>query len=221
MQLSRFALFHDAPVMQVAALESRLPDFQRQRGELLYREGEPAKALYLISAGMLRFERVSAAGQGFIYGIGTPGHAYGELELVLNTARHATAVAMGELRGRLLPLALFNELYAGEGWFSRNLCTELARSTRLNQSLYRNVLTLAPPVRLARALLWLAGHQQPESPGESLSLSQEELAHVLGLSRQSINKYLKSWQEQGWIDVGYGSVRVLDLVAMGAISAGT
>lgn len=218
MSLSFFKLFNDASAEQLSDLDARLPRFHKQRGDIFYTEGNNADTVYLLSSGLVRFEGANMQGKGFNYGIATPGNIFGELEATLITPYHATAIAMSETRGRIMTLPLFNELFAQQAWFSRNLCGHLARSARANQGLYRNVLTLSPPVRLAKILLWLWENHLPGSAREILALSQEELAHVLGMSRQSINKYMKTWQDNDWISVGYGCIRVLDRDSLAGIN---
>ena len=63
---------------------------------------------------------------------------------------------------------------------------------------------LAPCVRLITPLLSLAG----ASGGTKVTLSQEELAQFLGLSRQIVNQHLQAWRAEGWIALGRGSVTI-------------
>lgn len=217
MSLSLFKLFNDASAAQLSELDARLPRFHKQRGDIFYIEGSDADTVYLLSSGLVRFEGANMQGKGFNYGIATPGNIFGELEATLITPYHASAIAMSETRGRIMTLPVFNELFTQQAWFSRNLCGHLARSARANQAMYRNVLTLSPPVRLAKTLLWL-WKNHISSSSEILTLSQEELAHVLGMSRQSVNKYMKTWQDNDWISVGYGCIRVLDRESLACIN---
>ena len=48
----------------------------------------------------------------------------------------------------------------------------------------------------------------------TLRISQEELANFLGVSRQVVNQYLQGWKARGWVDIGRGSVTVLDQAAL-------
>lgn len=217
MSISCFKIFNNAPAKKIAALEACLTQFHFQRGEHLYTEGDTSDTIYLLAAGLVRFEGANLEGRGFNYGIACPEQIFGELEVALKTRRHASAIAMSEITGWLLPATLFNELFTQEAWFSRNLSEYLAQSSRSNQALYRNALTLSPPVRVANTLLWLWDNYLNSSPRGVLAFSQEELAHVLGMSRQSINKYLRIWQDLCWISVGYGCIRVLDREALAAL----
>ncbi len=70
---------------------------------------------------------------------------------------------------------------------------------------------LGVPERLARRLLSLGklhGHETPN--GVELSISQEEVARFLGLSRQAVNQYLQDWKAQGWLTLGRGKIVIVE-----------
>jgi CRP/FNR family transcriptional regulator, cyclic AMP receptor protein len=57
-------------------------------------------------------------------------------------------------------------------------------------------------------------HGQQKGNRVTLRISQEELANFLGVSRQVVNQYLQGWKGRGWVDIGRGSVTVLDQAAL-------
>ena len=57
--------------------------------------------------------------------------------------------------------------------------------------------------------------------GQLLRITQQELAYLVGLSRQRVNLALAALQQQGLIEVAYGGLRVLDLAALRAYSVST
>ena len=71
-----------------------------------------------------------------------------------------------------------------------------------------------PDVRVARNLAALFNPVLFPGVGEVLRITQQELAYLVGLSRQRVNEALSSLQEQGVIEVAYGGLRVLDLQAL-------
>jgi CRP-like cAMP-binding protein len=79
------------------------------------------------------------------------------------------------------------------------------------------LLSLAP--RLAKRLLSLARQQgRDTADGTVLTLSQEELAQFLGLSRQVVNQYLQSWKNKGWIRLGRGKLVICQKRALQGLS---
>jgi CRP/FNR family transcriptional regulator, cyclic AMP receptor protein len=71
-----------------------------------------------------------------------------------------------------------------------------------------------PDVRVARSLAALFNPVLFPGVGQVLRITQQELAYLVGLSRQRVNEALSSLQEQGIIEVAYGGLRVLDLQAL-------
>lgn len=74
-------------------------------------------------------------------------------------------------------------------------------------------LSLMPaPARVAHRLLLIAeGYGEIESARQVLQLSQEQLALMLSLSRQTTNQILKDLQAQGILHLGYGEIEILDM----------
>ena len=84
--------------------------------------------------------------------------------------------------------------------------------------MYTNVAT---DVRVARNLAALFNPVQFPGVGELLRITQQELAYLIGLSRQRVNEALRALQAQGAIRVEYGGLRVIDLAALRAsVTAG-
>lgn len=210
--LSAFELFRDAPHVQLEAIAAQLQPVRRGRGQALYCTGDESQGLFLLEHGFVRFDHISNRGSALVLGIVGPGNAFGELELIEQCRRVADAVVVTSVRGWQMSNALFYELFQQQGWFSRNLCRHNARSARLHQLLYRNALTLSPQERLARTLLGL-DERFTDAQGV-LHMSQEVLAQLLGVSRQSINVILQEWQAEGWLELGYGRLRLLDREAL-------
>lgn len=75
------------------------------------------------------------------------------------------------------------------------------------------------PVRLAHRLLALDkfGARKAGADGALLSVSQEELAFMLGVSRQSVNRQLKHWEQAGWLRQRYGRIELRDREALAAV----
>ena len=212
MKIAEFALFADAPVDELARLEAALPRLRKAAGETIYHRGSDANGLYLHEAGTVRFDRATREGTAFTIGFCMPGHQFGELELIAGGARDADAIAVSDCAFRFLSAEIFREHFARSAWFSRNLCVIGNHVRRIQARLYRNVMTLDLSGRIAWWLVSLG--QQRVGGGGALKVSQEELAKLIGVSRQSINRHLRCWEEKGWVTIGYGAVTIVDWPAM-------
>jgi CRP-like cAMP-binding protein len=79
---------------------------------------------------------------------------------------------------------------------------------------------LPVPARLAKRLLTLGQmHGQNTAKGVRLSISQEEMARFVGLSRQVVNQYLQSWKLQQWVALGRSNITILDPEALRSVVA--
>jgi CRP-like cAMP-binding protein len=94
------------------------------------------------------------------------------------------------------------------------MCTRL----RWTSELVEDSAFLAGAARLAKRLLVLASlHGRPTQPSQlELRISQAELAHFLGISRQIVNQHLREWQKHHWVELGRGRITIRDRDALRA-----
>ena len=113
-----------------------------------------------------------------------------------------------------LPIANFHELLSESIGFNRFIMNQL--NERLGQFIAaREIDRLnSPDVRVARSLAALFNPVLFPGVGEVLQITQQELAYLVGLSRQRVNMALQRLVAEGWITVAYGGVRVLNLQAL-------
>ena len=113
-----------------------------------------------------------------------------------------------------LPISNFHELLSESIGFNRFIMNQL--NERLGQFIAaREIDRLnSPDVRVARSLAALFNPVLFPGVGEVLQITQQELAYLVGLSRQRVNMALQRLVAEGWISVAYGGVRVLNLQAL-------
>ena len=112
----------------------------------------------------------------------------------------------------IIPRQQFLRVLGNEPQLASHLIQLLCRRVRWTAQLIEDSALLTVPARIARRLLSLArlhGHQT--ASGTKLSISQEELAQFLGLSRQIVNQHLQGWKAKGWILAGRGSVTITNV----------
>lgn len=212
MQLDRFMPFVNAPPAELAALSSSLPRLRRPAGTVIYQRGDAVGGVYFVEAGLVAFSRLSRDGRRVTLAYAPPGLHFGEVELLSGTPRDTDAVVVVDCRLRVLPPERFHALFEGSPWFARNLCRFSNRIRQWQSDSRGNDLLSPLPVRLARTLIELLQYRR--EPSGALRLSQDELASTVGSSRQSVNRHLRSWQQAGWLRIGYGEIRVQDLEAL-------
>jgi CRP-like cAMP-binding protein len=113
-----------------------------------------------------------------------------------------------------LPIESFHRLLEQSIGFNRFVMNQL--NERLGQFIAAREIDRMtnPDIRVARSLAALFNPVLFPGVGEVLQITQQELAYLVGLSRQRVNVALQRLVEQGWIKVTYGGVRVINLNAL-------
>jgi CRP-like cAMP-binding protein len=150
-----------------------------------------------------------------------PGDSFGEIALLDGRHRTATASATAPTDLLLIMRDDFMGLLRRDPTLVSHVLELLCQRLRWVSGLAEESALLPVAARLARRLLSLAkmhGRASPE--GMRLSLSQEDVARFLGLSRQVVNQYLQTWKSHGWVDLGRGKITLLDEAALEGVVAG-
>ena len=186
------------------------------RGDALFHEGDPGDQLYVVLEGKIKLGRSSGDGRENLTAVIGPGEMFGELSLFDPGPRTSTATALTATR--LLSLG-HNEL---QPWLSarpevaRSLLRAMARRLRRTNENMADLVVSDVPGRVAKALLDLstrfgqpAGDEQ-EGIKVAHDLTQEELAQLVGASRETVNKALADFAQRGWIKLEARAVVLLD-----------
>ncbi len=189
-------------------------------GAVLFHEGEPGDSLHVVVEGRIRVAVVSSTGEEATVAYVGPGDCFGEMSVFDGRARSATGIAAEKTKTFVLTRDAFVE------WVSERPQAALALLETLSLRLRRADENLADlafldlPHRLAKQLLTLsAEHGERTNGGEPrLRVTQGELASMLAVSRESVNKQLNYFQREGWSALGRGWVRVLDAQALRTFS---
>jgi CRP-like cAMP-binding protein len=183
-------------------------------GATVFAQGDAADALYVVVSGELRVVVASPGGDEATIALIRPGEACGELGLIDGQPRSASVVASQP--AKLLSVRRNDFI----DWLRPRPDAALALLETLSIRIRRVNETLADfafldlPQRLAKRLVELARAAGPEG---LVRVTQSELASMLGVSRESVNKELNALAREGSIELGRGSVRVIDASALGRL----
>jgi len=185
---------------------------QLQRGDSLFLKGSAPDALFGVVSGALRVSVVAPGGREAVIAVLEPGHWFGEVSLFVGRERVYDTCAVEPAEVAVVAAEDFHRLVdtqpAVHMAFTRLVCM------RLRQALaWIDDAILQPlPVRLAHRLLTLDARPGAAAADGAavLAVSQEDLAFMLGVSRQSVNRQLKLWEDEGVLRVGYRVVELMD-----------
>ena len=184
------------------------------RGDVLFHEGEPGDCLYVIQSGRVKLGRRSNDGRENLLAVLGPSELIGELSLFDPGLRTATATALTDtvvLRMGHDELATW---LATTPSVAEHLLRTLARRLRRTNEALADLVFTDVPGRVAKALLDLSTRfGQPVTDGVRVThgLTQEELAQLVGASRETVNKALADFAARGWVRREGRAVVLLDL----------
>jgi CRP/FNR family transcriptional regulator, cyclic AMP receptor protein len=201
------------------ALVRQTPVRALPKNRVLFRSGDEGRTVVLVLQGYIKLSTMAANGREVVLEIAGPGTIFGELAVLNRSPRRADATTLTACRVMAIEGALFRCFVgrAPEAMFAaiRLLSERLLAVTEQGM----DAVSLPAPVRLAKALLHLAGlHSRriDDCVHIGFKLSQRELGAMTGLIRESINKHLNAWRAAGWIELSGGSVTLCDVCALQA-----
>lgn len=181
------------------------------KGGHVCRKGEPAEYWIGVIDGLLKMVNISNDGKETMFTSGMTGGWFGEGSLLKDEPRRYDVVALRDSRVALMPRATFMSLLDASISFNRFVLKQL--NERLGQfiGLVEYERLLAPDARVARCLASLFNAHLAPGIGPTLKISQEEISHLAGLSRQRVNHALQLLESARLLRLEYGGITVLDL----------
>ncbi len=197
-----------APVVAALQVGDALP------GDFVCRVGRPVTYWFGVVEGLLKMSSDNEQGRTMTFTGLPPGGWFGEGTALKRESYRYNMQALRRSVVAGLPVDTFHWLLDHSIGFNRFVMNQL--NERLAQFIAaREIDRLTnPDVRVARSLAALFNPVLYPGVGELLRITQQELAYLVGLSRQRVNEALAALEAQGSIRVEYGGVRILDLGAL-------
>ena len=209
----------DAAALERVAAGTRTRRFRR--GEVIFHAGDPGEALFVIVSGEVKITLPSETGDEAILATLRAGDVFGEIALLDGSPRSASATALVATETIVLPRETFGELIATEPAVRDALLSSLAGELRRLTTHVEELHFLDMTGRLAARLVRFAGEAEPAPDGTirlKPTLTQAELASMVGCTRQSANKVLGEFADEGLIRLERDGIVVTDLSGLVAAS---
>lgn len=182
-----------------------------EAGHLIQQRGDDAKGFWLIETGSVALGQFLADGDFRAVGLLGPGDSYGELAMFANRPRAVDAIAREDTSARFIRSSTMESALAANPQAMRQLLGALSLQLQELLDVIAGIRRGTAAARIAGMLANLAG----ASDGPiKLSVTQQELAELLGLTRATVNAALRHMEASGLIERGYGCLTVLDLHAL-------
>jgi CRP/FNR family transcriptional regulator, cyclic AMP receptor protein len=212
--LRRAPLFDALSEEDYSALRAGVSTVHLNRGERLFSEGDTGDKLYIILSGKIKLTKAAPDGRENLLSVHGPGEMFGELSLFdpIPRTSSASAVTNAELAG-----VAHEDL---RSWLTTrpevamHLLQALAKRLRRINEVKADLVFTDVPGRVAKALLDLAerfGVPTPAGIQVNHDLTQEELAQLVGASRETVNKALADFAARGWLQLAAKSVLLTDV----------
>ena len=212
--LSAMPLFRGLDGDALESIARGLRTRRFRRGEVIFHLGDPGDALFIVASGAVKITLPSETGDEAILATLRPGDFFGELALLDGAPRSATAAALEPTETLVLPRQRFRELIATEPVIRDALLASLARELRRLTLHVEELHFLDIAGRLAARLVRLADEQGNAQADGSVRLdaplTQSDLAAMVGCTRQSVNKLLGLFVDDGLIRLDRDAIVILD-----------
>jgi len=185
-----------------------------RKGAVLFRNGEEGHSLYMITAGKIKIVRQSRDGDEMILAVLSTGDFCGEMVLLDGLPRSADAIAVEEThlyglnRKDFLAYVMNNETAV------KAILSALSKRLRKADDFLEDIFFLNIAARLAKKLIELAGSngfREGENGPIKLSVTQKDLAGMIGATRESVNKELRSLREKNLIALSGNAIVIQNM----------
>lgn len=207
-------LFQELNDAGYLAIRERMTEHTFRRGEEIFHEGSPGDKLFVLGSGKVKLGHTAPDGREHLLAILGPGEILGEVSLYDPGPRTATAAALAKTSLVSLQHTDLLRVLDARPEISQHLLRSLAQRLRRTNAAMADLIFSDVPGRVAKTLLDLGQRfGQPADGGLRVShdLTQEELAQLVGATRETVNKSLAEFSNRGWLQLDGRSVILLDI----------
>ncbi|MCI0810071.1 MAG: Crp/Fnr family transcriptional regulator [Chloroflexi bacterium] len=212
--LAKVPIFENLTPEQLQPLGEKMRPRKFQRGEVVFHQDDPGDRMHIIVQGRVRISLDSDDGREKDVALLRPGECFGEMSLLDGSNRSAKATAVDDIE----TLVLMRDDYIG---FLGEYPEVAAQTTAVLTNRLRNanqmlgdMAFLDVPTRVAKQLIELAESQlegaDPEGAIE-ISIGQDELARLVGSSRETVSRALTSYRRMGLLTTFHRRISITDL----------
>lgn len=211
--IRQIPLFAPLPAAGQESLASLLRSRYVRKGDYLFHKGDEGTALYIIVKGLIKIVLPTKQGDEVTLAVLSDGDFFGEMALLDDLPRSADALALADTRLYVLNRSDFLAFLIQNEHAVRSVIRALSLRLRRTDDMVAEVCFLSVSVRLARRLLDILEsrhHADKESDKQEIHLAQKELASLIGVSRETINKELKILRQKGIASTGRNKIIIHD-----------
>ena len=196
---------------------SRLRLREYRKRETIYSAGDLSSGLLAIVSGGVEIEVPPPGAAPHLVHYSSTGFWFGEWSLIVGVRRYGSVFAARPTVLGMLPATDYRAILKADPAAWQWIALLSAMTTELSIGVVTDSLLADPTQRMAALLLRLSGMRsiafQNREPSR-IYLNREKLAHLAGLTRNSLIPVLRDFTERGWIEIRYGSILVTNVRAL-------
>ena len=215
--LRKVPIFADVKPDHLEILKSKLRSRRYQRGEVVFHQDDPGDRLHIVIEGVVKISIISEDGREKDLVLFRPGECFGEMALVDDSPRSATATAVEDSETLVLLREDILLFFREHPEVAEDITTLLARRLRHVNEMLGDMVFLDVPTRVAKQLLELAevyGSEPKQKDPIVVPLGQDELARLVGASRETVSRTLNSYRRQGILTTAHRRITITDMKAL-------
>jgi CRP/FNR family transcriptional regulator, cyclic AMP receptor protein len=190
----------------IERLAPRVINSKIKKGAIIFRKGDVGSRLYAVRSGAVRISTPSDQGKDAIFNLIVPGELFGEIAFLDGGQRTADAVAIDECELMIIERRDFIPLIQDDPELAIRLIKVLCGRLRKTSEQVEDIVFLDLPNRLAKVLLHLYRPSPDAPPKSKIQVTQREISQMIGVSRESANKQLQTWQRKKWLKLERGGI---------------
>ena len=186
-------------------------------GRVIFQKGDPGTSMMAVLSGRVRISAYSEDGREIILNMVDPGQLFGEIALLDGKERSADATAMGKTELLILDRRDFLPFLERNPKIAVRLIEVLCSRLRRTSEMVESIAFLDFGARLARLLIQMSDHYGKETESGlliDLRISQADLGNLIASTRESVNRQLSTWAQEGVIAIDQGRITLLDREAL-------
>ncbi len=212
--LAQVPLFSHLPDEGLDELGEKLQRRRFEREQIIFHKNDPGSTLYIIISGKVKIVLPSAEGEAVLVALLSTGDFFGELSLFDGEPRSATSIASEPTDILTLDQEDLFEYLRGNPNAAEEIFSELSLRLRRTDELLSDAAFCNLSTRLSKRILDLAErYGQPNEEGNTrinMRLRQQDLADMVGATRESVNKMLKTYKLKNLLSIKSGYITILD-----------
>jgi len=211
--LKKFNFLNSLSDEEMTSLSEVVVDNEIKKKQPVYLAGDSSENLYFLKKGRVKITRTDESGKEFTLTLLEPGEIFGELGLFDDSPRETTAMALEDSVICMMKRSDFEKYAANKPELSFKLNKLMGFRLRQIENRIEDLLFRDVPSRLARLLLRLVDqHTRKTKNGVriDIKLSQQELANLIGATREMTSTVLNSFKKDGLINVISKYIHIMD-----------